>query len=166
MRGSASRGGVCLQGGLHPGGWAEAHSSPSPRVCRRGGVVGQIPLPPQGLPQEGWADPPTPRLKKAGGTHPTGMLSCYHPQTKLQKRNVFTPVCQSFCLKGGVCLSACWDTPPRADTPHPNTHPADGHCSGRYACYWNAFWFKFIISHNLQLTILFALYVCILFVEL
>ena len=32
------------------------------------------------------------------------------PQTKWWKGNVFTPVCQSFCSQGGVCLSACWDT--------------------------------------------------------
>ena len=54
---------------------------------------------------------------------------------------------------GGVCPSACWDTPspradtpwqtppradtpPQADTPPP---PADGYCCGRYASYWNAF---------------------------
>ena len=30
--------------------------------------------------------------QQAGGTHPTGMQSCYH--------YVFTPVCQSFCSQG------------------------------------------------------------------
>ena len=30
-----------------------------------------------------------------------------------------------------------WQTPPVADTPH----PPDGHCSGPYASYWNAFLF-------------------------
>ena len=98
-------------------------------------------------------------------------------------RNVFTNVCQKFCKqRGGVSLSACWDTlppqsdqrvciptfteahtpwadtpqadppvrpPPWADTPwetppgrHPlgrHPPPPDGHCSGRYATYWNAF---------------------------
>ena len=54
----------------------------------------------------------------------------------------------------GVSLSACWDTPPippgrypprqihpLAGTPHPpgKAHPHDGHCSGRYASYRNAF---------------------------
>ena len=56
--------------------------------------------------------------------------------------DIFTSVCQEFCLQGGggrgVCLSACWDTHihthPWADTPP----PPDGHCSGRYASYWNA----------------------------
>ena len=60
----------------------------------------------------------------------------YRPQTKLRKGNVFTPVCQSFCSRGGgVCLpSACWDTHPRAGQTSPG-----GQCSGRYASYWNAF---------------------------
>ena len=62
---SASRGGlhpeeVCIQGG-----WAES------LVCLRGG-----------LDRGGWADPPrhtwdiTGYGQQAGGTHPTGMLSC------------------------------------------------------------------------------------------
>ena len=33
------------------------------------------------------------------------------------------------------------ETPLRADTP-PSRHPLDSHCSGRYASYWNAFFFK------------------------
>ena len=70
----------------------------------------------------------------------------------------------SVCPQGGVCLSACWDTPPGADTPlgvdtpqhtppgadthtleqtSPGSrHPPprrDGHCCGGYASYWNAF---------------------------
>ena len=66
----------------------------------------------------------------------------YRPQTKVWKSKGFTPVCQSFCSQrvGGVCLSDCWDTHPTGQTPlgrHPP--PADGHCSGRYASYWNAF---------------------------
>ena len=115
------------------------------------------------------------------------MLDKYH------QGNIFTGVCQSFHSQGDVCLSACWDTPPWADTPslgrHPQsrhapgqtppsqtspsqtpptdtplgrhcpylpgryppradtTHPPhpDGHCSGRYASYWNAF---FVISFH------------------
>ena len=31
-------------------------------------------------------------------------MSYYHPQTKLQKGNVFTPVCQLFCSQGGACV--------------------------------------------------------------
>ena len=80
---------------------------------------------------------------------------------------VFTPVCHSV-HRGGVCLSACWDTPtprsrhpreqtpPRADTPgsrHPQEQtpplgadiPPHSKCweiratSGRYASYSNAY---------------------------
>ena len=36
-----------------------------------------------------------------GGTHPTGMISCfYHSQMKLWEGSVFTPVCQLFCPRG------------------------------------------------------------------
>ena len=37
----------------------------------------------------------------------------------LGQGNIFIGVCQKFCSRGGgVCLSACWDTPPLgADTP-------------------------------------------------
>ena len=52
----------------------------------------------------------------------------YRPQTKLQKGNVFTPVCQSFCSREGVCLSACWDTPPWADSPYGQTPQTDTPC--------------------------------------
>ena len=61
---------------------------------------------------------------------------------------IFTPVCHS--VHRGVCISACTGThppaqcmlgytpgqiPPWADIPH----PPNGHWSGRYASYWNAF---------------------------
>ena len=35
----------------------------------------------------------------------------------LGQGNIFMGVCQEFCSKGGVCLSACWDIPPGADPP-------------------------------------------------
>ena len=44
--------------------------------------------------------------------HRLNVLNLYRPQTKLQKGNVFTPVCQSFCSQGEVCLSAYWDSHP------------------------------------------------------
>ena len=75
--------------------------------------------------------------------------------TKLRQGNIFTSVCQEFCSRGGVCLSACWDTTPQADPPgrHPRVDtPSLGrhHCSGWYASYWNAFlyqyWFQFSFS--------------------
>ena len=60
-------------------------------------------------------------------------------------------VCLSACgdmsAQGSVCLSACWDTHPpgqtpvRAGTPGQIPPAAHGHCSGRYASYWNAFLF-------------------------
>ena len=45
-------------------------------------------------------------------------------ETKLQQGNVFTPVCHSV-HRGGVCLSACWDThtPLEAPPPHPLEAP-------------------------------------------
>ena len=55
-----------------------------------------------------------PRVR--GGLGPRGPLDPHlHPQTKLRKGNVFTPVCQSFCSQGacmagghewhGVCMA-------------------------------------------------------------
>ena len=44
----------------------------------------------------------TPYSQQVGSMHPTGILSCYCQQMKLQEGNVFTPVCQSFCSQGGV----------------------------------------------------------------
>ena len=48
--------------------------------------------------------------------------------TKLGQGNIFTSVCQEFCPMGGegVCLSACWDTPPR-DQPHHPLPPGTSH---------------------------------------
>ena len=86
--------------------------------------------------------------------------------TKLGQGNIFTGVCLSTGGRG-VCLSACWDIPPRtrqtppgADTPtgpgrpprsrHPpgpgRNPPGEADFSirstrGRYASYWNAFLF-------------------------
>ena len=61
----------------------------------------------------------------------------YHPQMKLRKGNVFTPVCQSFCSQGRCTPPGTpppWQTQPHwEDTPlgiHPqaNIHPqADTH---------------------------------------
>ena len=53
----------------------------------------------------------------------------------LGQGNIFIGVCQEFCSQGGVCLSACWDTPPweqtppspAADTPPEQTHPWSRH---------------------------------------
>ena len=81
------------------------------------------------------------------------------PKRSLGQGNIFTPVCHSI-HRGGVCLSACWDTPP---PPRQGTHPRPGipprsgtrpldqahqprrracwkirSTRGRYASYWNA----------------------------
>ena len=59
---------------------------------------------------------------QAGSMHPTGMLSR----------------CVPSCSRGGGCIPACTgaDTPP----------PPDGHCSGRYASYWNAFLWNYFVA--------------------
>ena len=76
---------VCL-GGLHPGGAALGGGvgQITPQVCVREWGVGQTS---RGLhPEGGWAYPPAPGTRKASGTYPTGMLSCYRPQTKFGAR--------------------------------------------------------------------------------
>ena len=80
----------------------------------------------------------------------------------LGQGNVFTPVCQSFCSRGGACPTTCWDTYPlgrhppgihpspllgrpltQADTPSPRQTPPGCYSiqstSGWYASYWNAY---------------------------
>ena len=90
----------------------------------------------------------------------------YRPQRSCGQGNIFTPVCHSV-NGGGVCLSACWDTTPQSRHPlGPDTPPvhrgglpqcmlgyppkqtppreADSSIrstSGRYASYWNAFFY-------------------------
>ena len=66
------------------------------------------------------------------------MKTLHRPQRSCGQGNIFAPVCHSV-HRGGVCLSACWDTtppkqtsaqqttppeqtPPTADTP-PTAHP-------------------------------------------
>ena len=76
--------------------------------------------------------------------------------TKLRQGNIFTSVCQKFCPGGVSALvdagkHTTWQAPRRADTPAGQTIPSwtdplpppNGYCSGRYASYWNAFFFKF-----------------------
>ena len=95
--------------------------------------------------------------------------------TKLRQGNIFTGVCQSFCSQGEGSASVHAGKHPPGQTPpplgrhHPHppppeaestTHPEagstppprrnrkhtpEGHCSERYASYWNAFLF----SHDL-----------------
>ena len=106
-----------------------------------------------------------PTVKKAlqeaqSGTPGKAGSSLIHQKAVLQflpsaTGNVFTPVCLSVILFKGMG----WPTPPRqtdtprrhppwTDTPAPQADPPlgrhlprDGHCSGWYASYWNAFLF-------------------------
>ena len=80
--GSASRGfclqGVSIQGGLPPVGSASMGSAWGGRVLPRGVCI-HGDLHPGGLHPlwEVWqTPPPNPRIRKAGSTHSTGMLSC------------------------------------------------------------------------------------------
>ena len=94
----------------------------------------------------------------------------YLPKMKLLKGNVFTSVCQEF-VRRGRCTPLLGRHPlgrqplgrhtPWADTPfwadtllgrHPpgsrhtpgSRHPlSDGHCSGWYTSYWNAFFLNY-----------------------
>ena len=66
---------------------------------------------------------------------------------------MFSSVCQEFCLGCGVPASGSGGVHPPGETPHTlgrhpqgkHPLPRDGHCSGRYASYWNAFLFLSII---------------------
>ena len=53
--------------------------------------------------------------------------------------------CHSFCPQGGLYPSMQWANPGRHTPPPPNPGrpppPRDGHWSGRYVSYWNAFLF-------------------------
>ena len=87
-------------------------------------------------------------------------LNCYRPQRSWGKV-IFSEVCVKNSVHGGgVCLTACWDTSPGADTTQKQTpreqtplweqtlpwsrHPQRSACweirttIGRYAFYWNA----------------------------
>ena len=63
--------------------------------------------------------------QQSGGTHPTGIHSCYRPQRSCGQGNVLQ-VC--VCPRGeGVCLSAYWDAiPPPPPMENPPPPPPDG----------------------------------------
>ena len=52
--------------------------------------------------------------------------------TKLGQGNIFRSACQEFCPRGGVCLSACWNTPPLEQTPLPPPPPPPGKRTAAY----------------------------------
>ena len=91
------------------------------------------------------------------------------PQTKSQKGNVLTSLCQEFCPQGGGRGGVHpWADTSQADTSHrqkaplgryspgqtpSSRHPRagtpsqeDGYCSGRYASYWNVFLFSIVMG--------------------
>ena len=107
--------------------------------------------------------------QQAGGMHPTGMQSCYHPQQSWGKV-MFSQLCVILFTGGSVSVHAGIppppgaDTHPRADTPGADTPsgadtlradtppgaytPRRRACweirstRGRYASYWNAILFE------------------------
>ena len=68
-------------------------------------------------------------------------INYYRPQTKLQEGNVFTPVCHSFCSKGGLSQHAIYrgctspgrhphrQTPPKTAAEAGGIHPTGMHSS-------------------------------------
>ena len=83
-------------------------------------------------------------------------------------RNIYRPqrswgkvmFSQAFVIlfTGGVCFSACWDTPPRADTPPCRACWEIRSTRMRYASYWNAILFNSIFNAKLNLRTRFFLY--------
>ena len=80
----------------------------------------------------------------------------YRPQTKFAKVMFLHLSVSHSVHRGGVCLSACWDTPPGTRHPpdqatpptrHPPSGSRDGYCCGRYASYWNALLFKHKLNY-------------------
>ena len=78
------------------------------------------------------------------GTTASGVVGNFYRPQRSCEGYVFTGVCLS-TGGWGICLSACWDTTPREQTPPTQEQtpppPRYGHCCGRYASYWNAFLF-------------------------
>ena len=86
------------------------------------------------------------------GKHMVGiLLDCFlvTSRNEVVAKVVFTRVCDSV-NRGGICLSACWDTTPLgADS-------SIGSMSGRYACYWNAFLFGQTFCYRPQGKVMFS----------
>ena len=90
---------------------------------------------------------PTPLVQmtiETGGTHPTGMYSCYRPQQSWGK--VMFLQASVILLTGGGCVCSWGEggtsppqeqTAPRADTPRRACCEIRS-TRGRYASYWNA----------------------------
>ena len=55
--------------------------------------------------------------------------------------------CPGACVAGGVCMAGGMHG--RVVCMAEGVHGRrDGHCSGRYASYWNAFLFLFVLEHS------------------
>ena len=76
-------------------------------------------------------------------------MSFYCPQTKFAKV-MFLHLSVSHSVHGGVCLSACWDTPLGADPPLRSACWEIRSTSGRYASYWNAILFSWNFVYQFQ----------------
>ena len=50
-------------------------------------------------------------------------LELLPPATKLRQGNIFTPVCQSFRWRGGVCYTPWAEAPGQTPPPRPDAHP-------------------------------------------
>ena len=91
------------------------------------------------------------RLKVALVLNVLGRSSLLLPSaTKLRRLCFYTCV----CVHRGVCLSACWDTPPQEQAPPPGSRhaPVNGYCCGWYASYWNAFLLTKMHSSRMRIT--------------
>ena len=88
-----------------------------------------------------WAlDPPLPRSTYSELPHCSDR-TCYRPQRNCGKV-IFSHVSVSHSVHGGGSLPQCmlgYIPPSPGQTPPREAKSPDGHCSGRYASYWNAF---------------------------
>ena len=72
----------------------------------------------------------------------------------LRRLCLYTCLSVILFIGGGACLSACWDTPPGADTPSTGPIPLRSACweiratSGRYPSYWNAYLLVILLQQN------------------
>ena len=100
-------------------------------------INGPREMAPEITPKGHWTWDSTGYGRQAGGTHPTGMLSCYRPQRSCGQGNIFAPVCHSVHRGEGVSASVHAGIPP---PPQDQTPPAYGqraagtHPTGMHSC--------------------------------
>ena len=94
----------------------------------------------------------------------TGMRSCFYHLQRSWGKVMFLHV-SVILFTGGVCLSACWDTPPpgtglpREQTPRSSACSEIRATSGRYASCYNAYLFFFSIFSSARYLYL-PVYIC------